>query len=129
MNTHKSRQVSMTAIDDSAFGDDARRVIPFRPRTDASANRPTQDFASPVADLTEFERAQGGDNYRHRMLVNGAALAFTVVLMAAGVWIAESMAALRKSQDCVLTGRRSCPPVAGVSMNLLPPPTASDQRR
>jgi hypothetical protein len=68
------------------------------------------DSVSPVSDLAEFERTEERDDYRHRMLVNAAALAFTALLVVAGVWIAESMAIMRKSQDCVLMGRRSCTP-------------------
>jgi len=102
-------------IDESRVGDADRRVIPFRARSGVApvpvrhaASAP--DALSPVADLAEFERTEEQDDYRHRMLVNAAALAFTALLVVAGVWIAESMAAMRKSQDCVLMGRRSCTP-------------------
>jgi hypothetical protein len=111
----KSRQdFPVAAIDDGACDDGARRIIPFPTRagihapTESRARERRADSDSPVSDLTRFERTQDGDNYRHRMLVNAAALAVTVVLVAAGVWIAESMASLRRNQDCVLTGRRSC---------------------
>jgi len=42
------------------------------------------------------------------MLANVAAIAFTVALMAIGIWLALSIADMRKTQDCVLTGRRDC---------------------
>ena len=42
------------------------------------------------------------------MLANVAALAFTVALTAIGIWLAVSIADLRKTQDCVLMGRRDC---------------------
>ena len=42
------------------------------------------------------------------MLANVAALAFTVALTAIGIWLAMSIADLRKTQDCVLMGRRDC---------------------
>jgi len=35
-------------------------------------------------------------------------LAFTVALTAIGIWLAVSIADLRKTQDCVLMGRRDC---------------------
>ena len=42
------------------------------------------------------------------MLANVAAFAFTVALTAVGIWLAMSIADLRKTQDCVLMGRRDC---------------------
>jgi hypothetical protein len=105
------------STDDGAFGNAGRRVILFRPRAAVPApdGKPAasgeRDAASPVSDLAKFERTQEQDNYRHRMIVNAIALAFTVVLAAAGIWIAASMAVLRKNQDCVLMGRRSCSPI------------------
>jgi len=102
---------------DDTSGDTERRVILFRPRTSARSHdrKPAageSGGASPVSDLTKFERSEEQDDYRHRMVVNAIALAFTVVLAAAGIWIAESMAVMRKNQDCVLMGRKSCSPVA-----------------
>ena len=41
------------------------------------------------------------------MKVNLAALAFTVVLALAGVWLVIQLADMRKKQDCVLSGRRN----------------------
>ena len=102
------------AAADSGTTNDGRRVIAFRLRPRATApdagrgagNAPGP--ASPVSDLAKFEQGQEPDNYRHRMIVNTAALVFTVILAAAGVWIAASMAIMRKNQDCVLMGRKSC---------------------
>jgi hypothetical protein len=45
------------------------------------------------------------------MLVNLAALAFTAVLSIVGVWLVSQIAAMRKDQDCVLSGRRNCTPI------------------
>ena len=60
-------------------------------------------------DLSRYERARDEpDDFRHRMLANIAALAFTIALTAVGIWLAMSIADLRKTQDCVLTGRRDC---------------------
>lgn len=68
---------------------------------------------SPVEDLSRYERTDGEDDYRHRMLMNGMAALVTILLIAGGIWIANSMAQLRKNQDCVMSGRRNCnPPVA-----------------
>jgi len=104
-------------IDNGASGNAGRRVILFRPRAGQPSPVGTpapaggHGASSPVSDLAKFERTQEQDDYRHRMIVNAVALAFTVVLAAAGIWIAESMAVIRKNQDCVLMGRKSCTPV------------------
>ncbi len=99
--------------------DDEHRVIKFRPRTLAhppgqpdSQTRPQdgrQQARDVTGDLSRFERApEEPDEFRHRMLANLAALAFTVALTAIGIWLAMSIADLRKAQDCVLMGRRDC---------------------
>jgi hypothetical protein len=51
------------------------------------------------------------DDYRHRMITNALAFALCVLLVVIGVWIADTMAQMRKNQDCVLSGRRGCTPV------------------
>ena len=84
-------------------------MVRFRPRG-SNLVRPLPN-QSPVKDLTEFERDSGPDDYRHRMIMNFAGLAVVIVLIAGGMWIANTMAVMRKNQDCVLTGRRGCTPV------------------
>lgn len=84
------------------------RVLPFR----RDSVQPREPAPSPVPDMTEFhERGQDADDYRHRMLINVAAFVFVVALIAAGIWLADTMARMNKNQDCVLTGRRGCTPV------------------
>ena len=56
----------------------------------------------------KFERTSEPDDYRHRMRMNIAAGLFTVVLIGFGVWLAMSIADLRRTQDCILYGRRDC---------------------
>ena len=51
------------------------------------------------------------------MMTNVAGIAIAVLLIAAGIWIADTMASMRKNQDCVLSGRRGCTPVEA------PPPS------
>ena len=51
------------------------------------------------------------------MLANLAALAFTVALTAIGIWLAMSIADLRKTQDCVLMGRRDCARISTMPHN------------
>ena len=88
--------------------DSDRRVVSFR-RGSLFARRPVPP--SPVDDLDKYERKpEEPDDYRHRMLMNGAALVVVVLLVAAGIWIADTLALMRKNQDCVLAGRRNCIP-------------------
>jgi hypothetical protein len=42
------------------------------------------------------------------MRMNIAAGLFTVALIGFGVWLAMSIADLRRTQDCILYGRRDC---------------------
>ena len=91
--------------------DPDHRVLKFRPRGSLFVRNPPPP--SPVEDLGKYERAEpdAPDDYRHRMIVNGAAVVVTVLLVAGGIWIANSMAQYRKNQDCVLSGRRNCTPI------------------
>jgi hypothetical protein len=60
-------------------------------------------------DLSHYERdREEPDDYRHRMLANIAAFAFTVALISIGIWLAMSIANLRRTQDCVLMGLHDC---------------------
>src|SRR4051794_26762593 len=98
--------------------DDEHRVLKFRPRTltqppgrqTEAGRRASQNDVRPEAnDLSRYERSrEEPDDFRHRMLANMAAFAFTVALIAIGIWLAMSIADLRKTQDCVLMGRRDC---------------------
>ena len=83
----------------------------IRPPGGKKPTRKTPSTKTPPAasDLSRYERPRDeGDDFRHRMLANVAALAFTVALTAIGIWLAMSIADLRKTQDCVLMGRRDC---------------------
>jgi hypothetical protein len=64
-----------------------------------------------VQDLEKFEHAGEDDDYGHRMVVNSVAFILAVLLIVAGVWLAMTIADMRKNQDCVLSGRRGCTPV------------------
>ena len=96
--------------------DEEHRVLKFRPRTLAHppgrraypGEPPPREDSGPN-DRSHHEQARDEpDDFRHRMLANVAALAFTVALTAVGIWLAMSIADLRKTQDCVLMGRRDC---------------------
>jgi hypothetical protein len=92
-------------IDREPASNEERRVLDFRRRGSTAA--PARD-PSPVADLAQYERSETDDDYRHRMIVNVVAFFFIVGLIGAGIWIADTMAAMRKNQDCVLSGRTGC---------------------
>jgi hypothetical protein len=96
--------------------DDEHRVLQFRPRTSPSPSvrhgsgtvQPLRVAPEPL-DLSRYEQPRAEpDDFRHRMLANIAALAFTIALTAIGIWLAVSIADLRRTQDCVLMGRRDC---------------------
>jgi hypothetical protein len=89
--------------------DGEQRVVRFR-RGPAGLRTPLP-APPPVADLAKYEHGPDTDDYRHRMLVNAAAFVFVVALIGAGLWIADTMAQMRRNQDCVLSGRRGCTPV------------------
>ena len=98
--------------------EEEHRVLPFRPRNsvrppnwrgNAAAQPQRQDTSSEPLDLSRYERPrEEPDDFRHRMLGNIAGFAFTIALMAIGIWLVMSIADLRKTQDCVLMGRRDC---------------------
>ena len=95
--------------DGSPSSDNEPRVVSFRR---GRAGAPTSVTAPPpVDDLAKFERGEGADDYRHRMTVNIVAFVFVIALIGAGLWLADTMAQMRKNQDCVLSGRRGCTPV------------------
>jgi len=86
--------------------DSERQVLQFRRGKAGARRRPP-----PVDDLAKYARGRELDDYRHRMMVNAAAFVFVLGLIGAGLWIAESMAELRRNQDCALSGRANCLPI------------------
>ena len=63
------------------------------------------------ADIDEFASQDQPDDFRHRMTTNAIAFAFVTLLVLSGLWLADSLAMMRKNQDCVLSGKRGCTPV------------------
>ena len=51
------------------------------------------------------------DDYRHRMKMNVLGLLVTILLVVSGIWIADTIAEMRKLQDCFLMGGRNCAPI------------------
>jgi hypothetical protein len=94
--------------------DSKGQILKFRPR----GSRFTRPQKPVVDDLKKFEAPpESPEDYRHRMLVNGAGLLVALLLVAAGFWIFDTMAKMRKDQDCVLSGRRNC---ADISAQIAP---------
>jgi hypothetical protein len=89
--------------------DDRGRILPFqRPGKPWIKAPPVADRGTPVEGVEKYGSAGEPDNYRQRMINNGLAFAACIVLVLIGVWIADTMAQMRKNQECVLSGRRDC---------------------
>jgi len=106
--------------------EDEHRVLQFRSRNpartpgwrkDAGADMPLKGAAREPNDLSRYERPRDEpDDFHHRMLANIAAFAFTVALTAIAIWLAMSIADLRRTQDCVLMGRHDCVRISAPSI-------------
>ncbi|GAB1716544.1 MAG: hypothetical protein NTAFB05_15860 [Nitrobacter sp.] len=94
-------------------------MLQFRPRHPPRPRRlPEQRPSANAADAGSPEEAGHSsrhppapdqpDDFRHRMLANAAAFAFTIALTAVGLWLAVSIADLRNTRDCALTGLQDC---------------------
>jgi len=95
------------------------RVLRFRPRKRAGFRasitgglQPVDPQSEHADDLAQFEeeREEWPINYRRRALMNVAAVIVVASLISAGVWIADTIAALQRDQDCVMQGRKNCDP-------------------
>jgi hypothetical protein len=88
------------------------RVLPFR-RGRAAVPPPTEPDA-PVEGVEKYAQGEP-DDYRQRMINNGLGLLACILLVAGGIWIANTMAEMRRNQDCVFSGRRNCTPIPAPS--------------
>jgi hypothetical protein len=105
--------------------EEEHQVLQFRPRKVRQEHAPAFHSSAVVTplrhdsapepvelsrlDLSRYEQPrEEPDDFGHRMLANIAAFAFTVALTAVAIWLAMSIEDLRKTQDCVLMGRRDC---------------------
>jgi hypothetical protein len=99
--------------DDPQHGRQDGRILPFERRKPAlgrSTGPAPVRGQTPVEDVGKYAGGED-DDYPHRMKANAAALVVIVVLIVCGIWIADTIAQMRKAQDCALTGRRNCAPV------------------
>jgi len=92
------------------------RILRFEPRR--KAQRPDQrpssplDDPSPVEGLDKYSRQRDdGDDYRYRMRANIAAIVLVALLIWCGYWLFNTLAEMRKVQDCILIGRTNCAPI------------------
>lgn len=88
--------------------DERGRILPFQRHGQARPRLPPAPQDGPVEDVGKYARGEEPDNYRQRMVNNGLALLFCIMLVAIGVWLATTIAEMRRNQDCVLSGRRNC---------------------
>jgi hypothetical protein len=97
--------------DDPQNGLERGRILPFQRRGQQPAGSSEPREPAPIEDVGKYAGGGGDDDYHHRMKTNAAALIVVAVLIICGIWIADTIAQLRKNQDCVLMGRRNCTPV------------------
>ena len=92
------------------------RILPFKPRNAPKAGafgnlarNSSPPDESAVRDLSKFSTGDAEpDDFSHRMKMNALVAVVLVVLTGCGLWIIDTMAQVRKNQDCALTGRRNC---------------------
>jgi hypothetical protein len=87
-----------------------RGIGALRGRTPfAVSSRPHR---SPVEDIDKFAyRNDDADDDRRRMIANAVAAGILLVLIACGIWLADTIGKMRASQDCALSGRSNCAPI------------------
>ena len=97
---------------DSTPSDGEPRVVRFRPRSGGAAPPRPDAPGSPKGDLADYARSpEDPAEYRRRQAVNAAVFLFVALLIGAAIWLADTLADMRRNQDCVLSGRRGCSPV------------------
>jgi hypothetical protein len=52
---------------------------------------------------------------RQRTMINIGIAVFLAALVGGGIWLANTIVDVRKTQDCVLSGRRNCAPIEAPS--------------
>jgi hypothetical protein len=60
----------------------------------------------------------GEDDYRHRMKMNVLGFLVATLLVISGTWIVDTMAEVRRIQDCLLAGGRNCVPIRRTGENI-----------
>jgi len=103
------------------------RILPFEPRRKPQGPignpRPVPKLTpwlssartgpSPVEGLEKYSRERDdGDDYSYRMRTNLAAIVLVAILIWCGYWLFNTLAEMRRVQDCILTGRTNCAPIS-----------------
>jgi hypothetical protein len=92
------------------------QVLPFpqrrrgAPKSPKGAGPVSETEPALIDDLARYEEDAPID-YRQRTLMNVIAVAIVTLLIAAGVWIADTIAVMEKDEDCVMQGRVNCAPI------------------
>jgi hypothetical protein len=95
-------------------GQETGRVLRFeprrgRPRASLPPVAAPRHGRSPVASVARYaRRGDDGEDYRYRMRANLAAIVVVGLLIWCGYWLFDTLAEMRKNQDCVLSGRTNC---------------------
>ncbi len=88
------------------------RILRFEPRRGPRLRAPfpsTRLGRSPVEGVDKYARASDDtEDYRHRMRTNAAAIIVVGLLIWCGYWLVDTLAEMRKTQDCILSGRTNC---------------------
>jgi hypothetical protein len=119
VNKVKVSELAAVKTQQTIKSEDEHQVLEFRPRASTRLGQ-RKDFAKfqprerpEPNDLSRYEQErEEPDDFRHRMLANLAAIAFTIALIAVGLWLAKNIAEFRNTQDCILMGRRDCARIA-----------------
>ncbi|HLH89378.1 MAG TPA: hypothetical protein VKX28_13075 [Xanthobacteraceae bacterium] len=93
------------------------RILPFEPRRKIARpnDRPPTRLSdpSPIEGLEKYSRPrEDSEDYRYRMRANLAAIVLVGLLIWCGFWLFNTLAEMRKVQDCILMGRTNCAPIS-----------------
>ena len=69
-----------------------------------------------LGNFNGFE--EGEDDYRHRMKMNVLGFLVATLLVISGTWIIDTMAEVRRIEDCLLMGGRNCVPIRRTGENI-----------
>lgn len=100
-------RTSLGMLDHPSSAEDDR-IVNIRTRRRLQPTSAQTPAAPLEGDLDHDERRVEPDDFRHRMTMNAIAFLFLAGLVIAGVWLADTITTMRKTQDCVLAGKRGC---------------------
>ena len=91
--------------------------------TDQDYSSAGMDYAGRIGvgnfSLGNFDGLEEGeDDYRHRMKMNVLGFLVATLLVISGTWIIDTMAEVRRIEDCLLMGGRNCVPIRRTGENI-----------